>query len=224
MNESLHALSGVAAATSRLLPVPAMDALMECVLEEIDYGVMLVTANARICHANHRALRECGASRPMQVQGGHVAPRKALDREPFFRALAAASRGRRAMFSLEFEGATLSLAVVPLPASPSEAGEPKVLLLLGKTQACEPLSIDFFAMANRLTTAETVVLKGLCLGLRPAAIAQQSGVAISTVRTQISCVRVKTNASSIADLVRMVTILPPVVPALNRMDAAMACA
>ena len=37
---------------------------------------------------------------------------------------------------------------------------------------------------------------------------------MSTVRTQITSIRMKTGARSIGELVRLVTVLPPIVPVL----------
>ena len=51
--------------------------------------------------------------------------------------------------------------------------------------------------------------------MKPAQIARAAGVAMSTVRTQITSVRLKTGARSIGELVRLVTVLPPIIPLLN---------
>jgi DNA-binding CsgD family transcriptional regulator len=107
----------------------------------------------------------------------------------------------------------LSLAIVPVGET-LEAGrtEGSALLVFGRRQVCEPLSVQFFAREHRLTTAETAVLHGLAEGLRPAEIAKDAGVPMSTVRTQITSIRLKTGARSIGELVRLVTVLPPIVP------------
>jgi DNA-binding CsgD family transcriptional regulator len=55
----------------------------------------------------------------------------------------------------------------------------------------------------------------LCAGLDPQEVASQQGVAISTVRSQISSIRSKTGAPSIRELVRQVAVLPPLVNALR---------
>jgi DNA-binding CsgD family transcriptional regulator len=89
------------------------------------------------------------------------------------------------------------------------------LVVFGRRQVCEPLSVEFYAREHRLTAAETSVLRGLADGLRPAQIAREAGVAMSTVRTQITSIRLKTGARSIGELVRLVTVLPPIVPVLN---------
>jgi DNA-binding CsgD family transcriptional regulator len=89
------------------------------------------------------------------------------------------------------------------------------LLVLGKRQVCEQLSVQGFARSVSLTPAETRVLEQVCGGVRPNDIAQRAGVAVSTVRTQIGSIRAKTGAASIRELVRQVAVLPPLVGALR---------
>ena len=79
-------------------------------------------------------------------------------------------------------------------------------------------TLPLFAQAHLLTMAESAVLRGLCSGSRPAEIAERTGVAISTVRTHIGNIRAKTGSQSVRDLIRMVTVLPPIVPAFNRLN------
>jgi DNA-binding CsgD family transcriptional regulator len=55
----------------------------------------------------------------------------------------------------------------------------------------------------------------LCEGLRPSDIARRQRVAISTVRTQIGSIRLKTGASSITSLLREIALLPPMAHALQ---------
>jgi DNA-binding CsgD family transcriptional regulator len=100
------------------------------------------------------------------------------------------------------------VAVVPL--EPGTAA-----LLLGRQAICERLSVEGFARGAGLTLAETRVLAALGQGQRPAAIARDQGVKLSTVRTQISAIRGKTGAASIAGLLQMVAALPPVVSRLS---------
>ncbi len=111
------------------------------------------------------------------------------------------------------ESHRVSLSVVPL--EPAEGGHRAVLLVFGKRAVCESLSIDGFARSHGLTAAETRVLVALCGGVPPAAAARQLGVAVSTVRSQIGSIRLKTGAESIRALVQQVAVLPPVKGALR---------
>jgi DNA-binding CsgD family transcriptional regulator len=62
---------------------------------------------------------------------------------------------------------------------------------------------------HELTPVETRVLAGLCDGLHPREWAQRHGVSLATVRSQIGGLRAKTGAGSMRDLVRQVSLLPP---------------
>jgi DNA-binding CsgD family transcriptional regulator len=134
---------------------------------------------------------------------------------PLYEALSAAcGRGLRRMLTLGEGAHRVAVAVVPLAAQGGARGR-TALLMLGKRQVCEDLSVDGYARAHQLSPAETQVLKGLCRGERPGAIARRHGVQLSTVRTQVGSIRAKTGAESIGALVRQVAVLPPMVGALR---------
>jgi DNA-binding CsgD family transcriptional regulator len=104
--------------------------------------------------------------------------------------------------------------VVPIGAE-LVPGEAKALVMLGKRQVCESLSVQGFARSQGLTPAETRVLVALCQGVPPTGVAAELGVGIATVRTQIGSIRQKTGAASIRALVRLVAVLPPLMGVLR---------
>jgi DNA-binding CsgD family transcriptional regulator len=89
------------------------------------------------------------------------------------------------------------------------------LLMMGRRQVCEPLSVQGFARCQALTPAETRVLEGLCDGLHPREVAQLHGITLATVRSQICSMRAKTGAQNIRELVRQVAVLPPMLSRLR---------
>jgi len=184
-------------------------------LDEIDYGMLLVTADGQVAYLNHAARLELDGRHPLRLQGRTLGAHRAQDVVPLYDALAAASqRGLRRLVTVGAAELRVSVSVVPLPESAGQ-GTPLTLLVLGKRQMCEHLSVQGFARSVSLTPAETRVLEQLCGGARPTQIAQSVGVAVSTVRTQIGSIRAKTGAASIRDLVRQVAVLPPLVGALR---------
>ena len=118
------------------------------------------------------------------------------------------------MLTLDDGEHRVTVSVVPLPGHETERRS-AVLLLLGKRQVCEQLSVQAFARSHGLTPAETRVLGGLCRGERPDDLAELLGVQISTIRTQIGSIRQKTGTDSIRALVRKVSVLPPLMGALR---------
>jgi DNA-binding CsgD family transcriptional regulator len=197
---------------------PTAAQLSECLtrmLDEIDYGMLLVSSDGQVIYGNHAARHELDGEHPLQLLGRSLRTLRPQDVLPLQEALVAAQRGLRRLLTLGSGLHRVSLSVVPLPPSGGEAGAGLTLLVLGKRQVCEQLSVHGFARSVNLTPAETRVLELLCSGVRPTAIAQQQNVAVSTVRTQIGSIRAKTGAGSISELVRQVAVLPPLVGALR---------
>jgi DNA-binding CsgD family transcriptional regulator len=189
--------------------------LLALIFDEIDYGVLLVSADTgTLLHANHAARAEFDAGYPLQLFGRELQARHAADAAPLHDALAGARRGLRRLVTLGAEGQRVGVSVVPLGAL-GDTGPQATLLLLGKRQVCERLSVQWFARAHSLTPAETRVLEGLCEGDDPRDVAAKHRVGLATVRTQIGCIRAKTGTDSIRELVRRVAVLPPMMNALR---------
>ena len=191
-------------------------------LDEIDYGMLLLTDEVQAIHVNHAARAELDAAHPLQLLGNTLRARRPQDVLPLADALhAAARRGLRKLLTLGDGAQRISVSVVPL-ALPDAASEQVTLVMLGKRQVCEVLSVQGFAHSHGLTAAEARVLAGLCRGVPPNGIALQTGVKISTVRTQIGNIRHKTGAASIRALVQQVAVLPPLMGVLRGLAGAMA--
>ena len=213
---SLNALHDVAPGRNGrgdIEPMPAIDGTtmgqwMRSMLDEIDYGMLLVNAQAQLLHVNHTAQTELDARHPLQITPQGVRTLRSQDTAPLLEALAGAQRGRRKLLLLGSGEHRVCLSVVPLPGGAT-------LMVLGKRQVCEQLTVQGYARSMGLTAAETRVLDGLCAGVRPREIAERQGVAVSTVRTQIGSIRAKTGVASIRELVRQVAVLPPLVGALK---------
>lgn len=188
-------------------------------LDEIDYGLLIVTYPSRVVHINHVARAELESDHPLQVVGHELRTRLPADDGPVRDALAdAAHRDRRCMLTIGPAGGQVSVAVVPLSAS-DDNEQGVTLLMFSKRRACEELTADAFARCHGLTCTETQVLKALCAGITPNEVARRQGVRLSTVRTQICSIRGKTGATSIRALVQQVARLPPLISALRRPSA-----
>lgn len=182
-------------------------------MDEIDYGVLLLVDASQVLYLNHAARAELDAGHPLQLMGAELRARLPHDVARLHDALAGATRGLRKLVTLGAAGHGVGIAVVPLGTLTD--GSRATLLMLGKRQMCEQLSVQWFARSHALTPAETRVLEVLCEGLSPREIADQFHVGLATIRTQIGNIRAKTGADSIAELVRQVAMLPPMVSMLR---------
>jgi DNA-binding CsgD family transcriptional regulator len=187
-------------------------------LDEIDYGMLLVTGDSQVLYLNHTARLELDSEHPLQLVGQSLRAQRPQDVAPLYDALASAQRGLRRLLTLGEGASRTSVSVVPLPPGQGQRMDdhaPATLLVLGKREVCASLSVQGYARSMNLTPAETRVLERLCAGVRPNTIALEQAVAVSTIRTQIGSIRAKTGAGSISELVRQVAVLPPVVGALR---------
>jgi DNA-binding CsgD family transcriptional regulator len=199
--------------------------LLMLALDELDYGLVLLSRTGRLRFANRSALHKCIPGSGLRLVNEHL---HALDEradQQLKRALDGAATGRRSMLNLKGGQDMVSIAVVPMgrdteigrggDAAEGAGHEASALMVFGRRQVCEPLSVEFFAREHGMTLAETAVLRELCQGITPAEVASRSGVALSTVRTHISSLRMKTGARTIGQVMHMLTVLPPIVPVLN---------
>ena len=195
--------------------------LVARVLDEVDFGLMVLTAEGRPVFANRTAQRSCGSAAPFRLEAGLLRATCPTENVAFQRSMQQAAEGRRSLLTFEVPGdddgdrpTTRCLAFIPLSedgASGDEPDAPVVLLVFGRPQVCGPLSVQFFARQHGVTLAESAVLTALCNGHSPRRIAEERGIAVSTVRTHILRIREKTGARSIMDLLRVAAMLPPLV-------------
>jgi len=191
--------------------------LLSATLDEIDYGVVLVLDETSVGHVNHTARLELARDHPLQIVAGELRTRRACDTAPLRDALAAATqRGMRRMLTLGDAAKAVTVAVVPLASIDADDEQAAALLVFGKREVCEALSVQSFARCHGLTQTETAVLQALCDDRKTTEIAKLHGVAMTTIRTQIGSIRQKTGAASLRALVRQVAVLPPLVGALGR--------
>ncbi len=209
-------------------PTDGSVVLLQCVLNQIDHGILVLRRDGSVVVANQVALHECGEHPALQWQGQRLVAKTRVEADRLQRALVAASHGTRTLLVFGARQKTvaqdeptqptlLPLVVVPLQATygAGPSNESLVLVLLAKRHGSEPLNVDLFAQAHQLTGAECTVLKGLSAGLAPADVARQQGVALSTLRSQIGSIRSKTQTRSIREMLGLVHNLPPVVSALS---------
>lgn len=184
------------------------------IMDEIDYGVLVIDGQGRLRHVNHLARHEMASRRLIMTHGNLLLGCTTEFTEQIQCAMEQALRGQRRLLLLNQDDKELSMVFIPL-SHPLESDAPTVLVLLSRQSACENLAVRMYARAQHLSPSEESVMMGLCRGLSIPEIAQNHGVAQSTVRSQIKALREKTGCSSIRKLLQRINSLPPVVPALR---------
>lgn len=188
-------------------------------LDLLDHGVLLLASDGRVSHLNKAARRELARGHALQLVAGRLQTRRGADAAALREAVqVAALRGFRRLLALGQGRERCSVAVLPLQPL-AEQADHGVAVVLARRQLCDPLTVEWFARSHGLTMAETNVVKGLCEDLTPQEIAEQQGVGLATVRTQIGSIRSKTGACSIRALLHMVALLPPVASLLPDLAA-----
>jgi len=182
--------------------------------DEVDYGMIVLNPSGHILHSNHLARLELGRRQFLRACDGCLTSGEPEHHARIQSALEAALRGHRRLVLLQHGDRDLSLTFNPL-AHPLEDANPCVLVMLSRQCSCDNLAVRMFARALALSPSEEGVMLALCRGLVISEIAQENGVAVSTVRSQIKTLREKAGAPSIRKLLQRINSLPPVVPALR---------
>ena len=90
----------------------ALGSCLAGMLDEIDYGMLLVGADAQVLYLNHAARLELDGEHPLQMLGRGLRTQRTQDLAPLHDALAAAVRGLRRLRGLQPEQLALVVAVV----------------------------------------------------------------------------------------------------------------
>jgi len=176
------------------------------ILDEVGFGLIAVQPGGEILFANRAAARACrDPQSPITIDSGCLSLPRSEDRERTLKALAAACNGRRSMLDLGCREHRSCIALVPVLTAQLQ---PTVLLILGRVGASDALALQLFSKLHQLTPAECNVLIALSEGARPTQIACSNRVALSTVRTQVRSIRIKTGTRSLSELLQLIARLP----------------
>ena len=180
------------------------------VADLLAWPLFLVDADGVLHHANRAAHQALLAGQPLRLLDQRVQPAAAPCRADFCAALHAAAAGRPGVLRWPGRPGGFGGTVRLLSRLPGGA----TLLLLALTaqaaQARQTPDLQAYAQTLRLTAAESRVLNLLAQGLDTRQVAARLGVATSTTRSQIASLRRKTGHASVAQLLRYLHRLPPV--------------
>ena len=213
--------------------------LMRLTLNQMDYAMVVLDVDSCAIHYANALGRDAlqgAADGPgnspydtgLCVVHRRVTARRPADAEQLQHALTRTRTGVRGLLSLGTGAHRCTIAVVPLSsgknaapvgphayANPADTRACHALLMFAKQQLCDDSTMALFARERGLTSAEAQVLAQICRGLRPSQIADYHGVQISTVRTQLRNIRIKTGSETKGEVVQKVSVLPPMARRLS---------
>lgn len=187
----------------------------EAVLSLLPLGVVLVSERLRLHSANRMAHGLLGQHKGLMLDAGQhlvatsIEANRALQQHLGWATGDAAHQEAMAFRSLHVQGAhgRLHLGIAPLPAKVSEACVPDaaaVAVFVSDPDAVLPTLPDVLCQTYRLTKAEAQLTAALAQGLTLVEVAQQRGLSMNTVRTQLKSASAKVGVRRQADLVRVV--------------------
>ncbi|MBW8720664.1 MAG: LuxR family transcriptional regulator, partial [Polaromonas sp.] len=154
----------------------ATPTLLALLVDELAHGVLLVTAQCRILHANQTARRELEHAVVLGADHGELKVLMPADAKAFQHAMAKAVAGKRSLIKLATDGVDFTMAVVPLQRQPGVPCE-RMALVLSRLGVSESGVFGAFARSHGLTQTEEQVLVFLCRCLSTPEIAVQMKVA-----------------------------------------------
>ncbi len=203
---------------------PSVD-LIAGALDELACGVIIIDAQGRILHQNLAAHSVLSRGDCVAIEDGIISVSHAPDEQRLKDALATAAQGKRSMIALGALSRT-TVAVVPLHrkhalasdnSSPGPSAKPdpeRFALMFSRAGVCESLMLSFFSRAHHLTASEENILGLMCAGLTAPEMAVQLKVAEATVRTHVRNICAKTHSSGIRDVIKRLSVLPPLMAAV----------
>lgn len=192
----------------------AKSALLGLLVDELANGMLVINGQGRILYANLAARRELEHGAMMKDRDGELHLLSSAAGKAFQGARGKAMSGLRSLVTLSAVDMNVTMAVIPLSAQSGVLCE-HIALFLSRASVCESGVLGCFARSYSLTLTEQRVLVFLCHCLSTPEIAIQMKIAVSTVRSHVRSLCIKTSCCGVRELIQRVAVLPPLsVPSL----------
>lgn len=177
------------------------------ILEALDVGVVICSADSTALRFNNAAVRMMSESELLRIdESGRLAPKHGARAHLEAAILGCSIRGQHRLVRLGGQRGRVWIGIRPLTRLID--GRPALLIIVGRHRPYSELSLILASRELGLTPAESKVMAGLAEGRAPTAIASQHGCALSTVRTQVSAVQGKVGSRRTAEVIAELACLP----------------
>jgi DNA-binding CsgD family transcriptional regulator/PAS domain-containing protein len=186
-------------------------------LDQVAAGVIISNSDGRVVEMNRAAEHVLRRDDGLTLRQGKLRARRVFDYEKLTRAIAVAANGRtaaaigRMLIGRRDGRVPYFLTVAPLGVELAVYERPLAMILVADPDARTPSERDLAEFFG-LSPAESRLAAALLAGKRLREVAADSGVQITTLRTQLSSVLRKVGVSRQAELIRILANIP-VVPA-----------
>jgi DNA-binding CsgD family transcriptional regulator/PAS domain-containing protein len=182
-------------------------------LDQVAAGVIISDGDGRVVEMNRAAEHVLRRDDGLTVRQGKLCAQRVFDHEKLVRAISVAANGKapaavgRTLVGRRGGRAAYILTVAPLGVELAVYERPLAMILVADPDARTPSERDLTEFFG-LSPAESRLTAALLAGKTMHEIAAQSGVQITTVRTQLSSVLRKVGVSRQAELIRILSNIP----------------
>ena len=191
------------------LPLHVEPDCLNFLFDEISHGIVIIDPLGRVLHSNRAAHDEMVQHGVLFVAQNELQALSPIDGKLLQAAVVKASDGIRSLVKLSGSGVTLMLSVIPLKHRHGTSCA-QIALFFERRAICDSGMFVFFARSHQLTRTEEQVLNLLCRSMSTPDIALELNVAVSTIRSHVRNLCIKTGAKGARELVNCIATLPPV--------------
>ena len=186
----------------------------ESVLDQLAHGVLQLSAEGRVLHANRAASAALDARGVLRLERGNLTtpvPGYAARLRALF---AQAGHGIGGFLNIPTPDGKPGMLILATPLPEDSAMKwhvaARVLVLLSSAHERGSTRVALLARANGLTRAETRVVELLAADRSPAEIAKSLGTRVHTVRSQLKSIYLKTGVHGQRELLALLARLPDI--------------
>jgi DNA-binding CsgD family transcriptional regulator len=182
------------------------------ILDSLSIGIVVCDRAGRVYFANAKVRQRSHAESafPLSLRGQTLHTATPDETRAIMRLIRDAATGARGgaigLFGPDGQG-PIPVLVTPLTGTRGRAG--LVLLAIGETGSHSQISEAMLAKLFRLSRTQSSIAAAIFNGRSPEDIATARGIKISTVRTHLADIFLRTKVKTQRDLIRLIGSLPP---------------